>query len=218
MKKFEYVSKKEYQPVKNKLIELINLVQKEVKNSFTFRFDFVGSASRNMITREIDGNIGYDFDVDIRVNEKNKKYSPVEIKNILINGFNKHNSLFEYDNSEDNKKVITIKVKDKEESKIIHSCDFAIVKDYIDANGKLCQKYIHHYKSTNTYQWQEQPEEDYLLQKKVEWIKKKRKWFKVRKLYLEKKNTNNGKKSISLFAETIDIVFHDNGGKLTDLK
>ncbi len=52
MSDFKYVTKKEYQPVKNELIELINLVQDEVREYFTFRYDFIGSASRNMITRE----------------------------------------------------------------------------------------------------------------------------------------------------------------------
>lgn len=35
MKDFEYVTKKEYLPVKNELIELINLVQDEVRDKFT---------------------------------------------------------------------------------------------------------------------------------------------------------------------------------------
>ena len=46
MSNFYYVSKKEYQPVKNDLIELINLVQDEVRDYFTFRFDFIGIPGR----------------------------------------------------------------------------------------------------------------------------------------------------------------------------
>ena len=82
MKDFEYVTKKEYLPVKNELIELINLVQDEVRDKFTFRFDFIGSASRNMITRDKKSNIGYDFDVNIRVNDDDNEYSAKEIRRI----------------------------------------------------------------------------------------------------------------------------------------
>lgn len=90
MKDFEYVTKKEYLPVKNELIELINLVQDEVRDKFTFRFDFIGSASRNMITRDKKSNIGYDFDVNIRVNDDDNEYSAKEIRRILKDGFDKY--------------------------------------------------------------------------------------------------------------------------------
>ena len=66
MKHFEYVTKKEYGPIKEELIDLIRMVQDDVREHFTFRYDFIGSASRNMITREVGGNVGYDFDVFIR--------------------------------------------------------------------------------------------------------------------------------------------------------
>lgn len=95
--KFEYVPKSEYLPVKKDLIELINLVQDEVRDYFTFRFDFIGSASRNMITRQIDGNIGYDFDVDIRVNDEDENYTAEEIRNILRHAFDKYSYKFSYD-------------------------------------------------------------------------------------------------------------------------
>lgn len=47
MKEFEYVSKKEYGPVRDELIDLIHLVQDEVREYFTFRYDFIGSARRD---------------------------------------------------------------------------------------------------------------------------------------------------------------------------
>ena len=97
MNDFKYVSKKEYLPVKNELIELIKIVQNEVRKYFTFSFSFIGSASRNMITRDNNSNIGYDFDVNIRVNDEQENYSAEEIKRILMNGFNKYNYLFQYD-------------------------------------------------------------------------------------------------------------------------
>ena len=69
MREFEYVSRKEAAPHKENLINLIKAVQKELNPYFTFRFDFIGSSSRNMITREVNGNIGYDFDLNIEPND-----------------------------------------------------------------------------------------------------------------------------------------------------
>ena len=205
MAEYEYVSKKEYQPVKNDLISLINMVQNEVRNYFTFRYDFIGSASRNMITRAVNSNIGYDFDVNIRVNDDDERFSAEDIKNILMNGFNKYNRLFDYDYCEDSKRVITIKVKDRMNSKILHSCDFAIVYDC--ENGR--QQYIKFNKSQNSYSWEYQPEGFYQLSERIEAIKDEDLWQNVRDLYLIKKsnNTDPNKKSRSIFAETINEVY-----------
>ena len=210
MKEFEYVSKREYGPVKEDLVDLIHLVQDEVREHFTLRYDFIGSASRNMITREINGNVGYDFDVNIRVNDPDNSYSAKKIRNILKSAFDKHAKKFMYDDAEDSTRVITIKVKDRKNSKILHSCDFAVVNDYIDEDGDEHQEYIHFNKNQNTYEWQEQPEGYYMLLEKIDDIKEHNLWQKVRDLYLEKKskNTDLHKKSRSIFAETVKEV-HD---------
>ncbi len=214
MKDFEYVTKKEYLPVKNELIELINLVQDEVRDKFTFRFDFIGSASRNMITRDKKSNTGYDFDVNIRVNDDDNEYSAKEIRRILKDGFDKHSKKFQYDYAEDSKRVLTIKVKDRKNSKILHSCDFAVVNDYTDNQGNDRQEFIYFNKKQNTYEWQEQPEGFYMLDEKIGWIKENDLWQEVRDSYIERKNSNNdpNKKSRSIFAETVAAVFNDNGG------
>ena len=62
---FRYVTENEAKPIKKELIKIINIVQDEVREFFTFRFDFVGSASRNMITCDEKSNIGFDFDVNV---------------------------------------------------------------------------------------------------------------------------------------------------------
>ncbi len=211
MSDFEYVTKKEYLPVKKELIELINLVQDEVRDYFTFRFDFIGSASRNMITRDNDSNVGYDFDVNIEVNDANNNYSAKELKNKIMQGFNKHKNKFNYDYCEDSKRVITIKVKDKRNSRILHSCDFAIVNNYEDSKG-YHQQYVHFNKNQNTYEWQDQPQGFYMLDEKIEWIKDNGYWQEVRERYLDNKNANNNpnKKSRSIFAETVAQIFNEN--------
>jgi len=211
MKEFEYVSKKEWMPVKKDLIELINMVQNEIRSEFTFSFDFIGSSSRNMITREKNGNKGYDFDVNIKPNDDENKYSPKRLKNILMNGLNKHNKRFEYDFCEDSKRVITIKIKDKKNSKIVHSCDFAIVHNYVDDDND-CQEFVYFNKKQNTYEWQSQPQGYYNQTERIEWLKKKNLWRDVKELYLEKKcKYGDNKKSRQIFAETVNEVAMKNG-------
>lgn len=206
--KFEYVPKSEFLPVKNKLVELIHRVQDEVRDDFTFRFDFIGSASRNMITRQVNGNIGYDFDVDIRVNDPEENYTAKKIKTILRKAFDKHCKSYGYDYGEDSSRVITIKVKDTKNAKIIHSCDLAIVRDCDDGR----QQSICFNKKTNIYTWEYLPKRFSQLSERIAAIKENNLWQEVRDLYLEKKcnNTDKNKKSRLIFAETINEVYQDN--------
>ncbi len=84
---FKYASKEEAAPCRKELVEIIRRVQDRVKEHFTFRFDFIGSAKRNMITFDPNTNMGFDFDVNIEVNDDEEVYWPKEIKKILRNAF-----------------------------------------------------------------------------------------------------------------------------------
>lgn len=210
MKHFEYVPRKEVNKTKKEIIELINLVQKEVKDYFTFQYQFIGSTKLNCVTCDYSSNIGYDLDVNIMVNDPDESYSACEIKRILIKAFNKFCLKFNYDYCEDSTRVFTIKVKDRENSKIIHSCDFAIVNDYEDEDGDWRQEYIHFNKKQKTYKWQKQPDGFYNLEERTRWIKDNGLWDEFRELYLYKKNNNEdlNKKSRSLRAEAINEIYH----------
>ena len=110
---FQYVSKNEIGPLKNRVIELIGLVQDEIRNYFTFQYEFIGSVKRNMVTYDVKSNIGFDFDVNIMVNDDDEEYSAEEIKQILMRAFNKYTHKYHYDFCEDSTRVFTIKVKDR---------------------------------------------------------------------------------------------------------
>ena len=112
MHNFQYVTEKQLSPVKQDLIQIIRSVQNLVRQDFTFRFDFVGSVERNMVTYDVGTNIGYDFDVNIQVNDDECKFSAKEIKTKIMDALNKVTPRFGYDNAEDSTRVITIKVKD----------------------------------------------------------------------------------------------------------
>lgn len=208
MHNFKYVTKRHLSPVKEELIQIINAVQNQVRKDFTFRYVFVGSVKRNMVTYDAGTNVGYDFDVNMQVNDDDCKYSAKEIKTKIMLALNKVVCRYGYDNAEDSTRVITIKFKDRENSRILHSCDFAIVNDYIDDNGNKRQKYIHFNKKQKSYSWKEQPHGFYLLVEKAEWIRGKGHWDKIRDLYICKKNTNDilSKHSRSIYAETVHEI------------
>lgn len=264
MHRFEYVLKSEWFPVKQELLNIIQKLQEQVRDRFTFQYHFVGSSQRNMITRDRNSNVGFDFDVNLEVNNPNKLYSPKEIRTILRSGLDnvthscRHvsNNIYpnivsynhandsniivggtyprsgsypyrqgaprdyfcgvnrgvnqNYDYAEDSTRVLTIKVKDQKNARILHSCDFCIVRQSDDGR----QQYIHYNKKQNNYSWKYQPEGFGQLPKKIDFCKKnKRLWSDVRNLYLDKKNTNTDehKKSRSIFAETIHQVCQQNG-------
>ena len=257
MHRFEYVLKSECCPVKQELLNIIQELQEQVRDKFTFQYRFVGSSQRKMITRDRNSNVGFDFDVNLEVNDPDEQYSPKRIRDILRNGLDNvthpcryvSNPIYPnivsydhtdnsniivggvyprrqdalrdyfcginrdvnrgYDYAEDSTRVLTIKVKDQKNAHILHSCDFCIVRQSDDGR----QQYIHYNKKQNNYSWKYQPEGFGQLPKKIDFCKNKRLGSDARNLYLDKKNTNTDehKKSRSIFAETIHQVCQQNG-------
>lgn len=208
MHNFHYVTRKQLSPVKKELIRIIHLVQNLLHDDFTFQYYFIGSSKRNLVTYDAGTDIGYDFDVNIQVNSTSENLTAKEIKMKIKNALDKVAIHFGYDYAEDSTRVLTIKFKDKANSRIIHSCDFAIVNDYIDEDGYEGQQYIHFNKKQNKYFWAEQSKGYYLLEEKADWIKDNGYWQEVRTLYLDKKNHNNDqhKHSRSIYAETVHEI------------
>lgn len=208
MHNFHYVTRKQLSPVKKELIRIIHLVQNLLHDDFTFQYYFIGSSKRNLVTYDAGTDIGYDFDVNIQVNSTSENLTAKEIKMKIKNALDKVAIHFGYDYAEDSTRVLTIKFKDKANSRIIHSCDFAIVNDYIDDDGYEGQQYIHFNKKQNKYFWAEQSKGYYLLEEKADWIKDNGYWQEVRTLYLDKKNHNNDqhKHSRSIYAETVHEI------------
>ena len=204
---FHYVTKKEAAPLKEEVIELLRLVQNEVSKYFTFRFAAVGSSSRNMITCERNGNIGFDFDFNIEPNDPEEKFRADEMRTIIYEAIRKHAGKFGYTTFENSTSVITIKVVDYRRSKIKYSCDFAIVHHY-NENGKKMQEYIKFDKKRNVCYWENRGKGFY-IEGKINWLKKKGYWNELRDYYIEKKNNNynSDKHSRSILAESVNELY-----------
>ena len=213
MHDFEYVPYKEWKPIRDELLEIIHRLQDEVREKFTFQYHFVGSSKRNMITRDRKSNIGFDFDVNIKVNDSDEHYSAKEIRNILQKGLDRVTnpygfSIFGYDHTKDSTRVLTIKVKDRANSRILYSCDFCIIYECRDGR----QQYIRYNKKQNTYSWEYQSKGYMELPAKIEWIKEQGLWQQVLDYYIYKKNINDNpdKHSRTIFAETVHEIWQKN--------
>lgn len=207
---FDYVSRKKAMPYKKELIEIINRVQNEVRSDFTFQFTFIGSSKHNMITYDSKTNKGFDFDVNIEVNDDDEDYAPKEIREILREALNRIARNYGYSPCEDSTRVLTIKCIDYRRSSIIYSCDFAIVH-----NCKEGQQYIQFDRQTRACAWAFQAQPDCDLERKADVLKKKGFWNEVLDIYLDKKNLNTdpNKHSRSLYAETINECYQRHFGK-----
>lgn len=212
---FCYISKKnpEVKEAYQNILNLIHEVQGLVRDDFTFQYTPVGSYQRNMITYDSKSNVGFDFDFNIEVNDDDQNYTAKQIKNILQRAFNEVAQQYGYDYPEDSTRVLTIKKKDRKNSRILHSCDFAIINNYIDEDGYDCQEYIHFNKKQNSYNWCEQPRGFYMLPEKVEWIKENDLWNEMKQLYLQKKDDNEDEHvhSRPIFASAVHQICQQNG-------
>lgn len=215
MPEFEYVSRREAQPIKNDIIALINRVQEYVRDYFTLDFRFVGSSRRNMITREKNSNRGFDFDVNLMPMRFNEEYSAAEIAETIFEAIQECMGKYGYSKIEDSTSVITIKVVDRKNSKIKHSCDFAITRPLREGR----EQYIRFYKTSSFssqywYRW-EYRGGDYHISDKLQWIEDNDLKQELRDQYLHNKNHNydRNKKSRAIFAETVNNIYnqHRNG-------
>src|SRR5690554_5772065 len=75
---YEYVSKNEYTPVREKLEKIIKIIQKETKPEYTFQFSLIGSGGKKLITREKGSNKGFDFDYNFSLKKIQEAYDSAQ--------------------------------------------------------------------------------------------------------------------------------------------
>lgn len=153
------------------LQDILNQVHRILRNEYTFQHKPVGSYSRNMITYDTKSNVGYDFDINIYPNDEDNNLSPKKIKLLFKEALDKIATKYGYDYAEDSTRVLTIKVKDRKNFRVLHSVDFAFVNDYEDDEGYECQEYIRFNKDHKSYSWTDQLDGFYMLADRINWLK-----------------------------------------------
>ena len=202
---FQYVPREEAKPVRDKLYKIIRDVHEIVRPDFTFQHRLVGSSSRDMITRDLKSNIGFDFDFDFEINDDDENYSPAEIRHIMKNAIDQVAPRYGYKCCEDSTRVLTIKKVNVFSSEIIHSCDFALV--YNCSDGR--QQYIRFNKNNKNYTWEYQGKGFKNFEERFIWLQNSQYWEDFLKYYLTKKNNNNNpdKHSRSILAESVNEMY-----------
>lgn len=125
-----------------------------------------------------------------------------------MNAFKEAVSNTPYNKLEDSTSVITIKVADRKNSKIIRSCDFAIIY-YIDDNPNNGYMYLKNLKN-GKYKF-EFRKLSIKIADKLRFIEEYEDgWNRVRDEYIKLKNGNNdiNKKSFSLYLESVNNVYN----------
>lgn len=210
---FEYVTKAEYQPVREELERIINRVQKEMRTQYntSFQFRLIGSGKRHLITRVVNGNGGYDFDYNLILPapEEGYHYLADVVKKQFIESFKKALKGTKYSNPQDSTSAITIKVVDKENKKIEHSCDFAIIyydEDRVE-NGYY---YLRNNKSQGNYSFEPRVLSRGIEEKLSEILEYQNGWNWIREEYLKLKNRNQdvNKHSFVLYLEAVSNVLN----------
>ena len=206
---YEYASRAQRRKPRQTVEKLIHKVQRELKSEFTFSYRFEGSDRLNLVTYDPSTNCGFDFDVNIETNYDDDIYSPKDLKMMLMSAFNEFAEDYGFDYCEDSTRVFTIKVKDRCNSRILWSCDFAIVNNYYDDRDDRHQEILVNNKRQGTYEWQDQPDDFYDFYYRVDQIKETGLWQEARELYLEKKNNNwnPNKTSRSMRTEAVFEVY-----------
>lgn len=209
-RRYEYVEKEEYMPVKVQLNRIIQRANSFLRNNTEFSFEahLVGSGKKNLITREIGGNKGFDFDYNLMLFTLNGQMYPAKyVNDCFMEAFRYAVRGTGWKDPEDSTSVLTIKVVDQKNSRINHSCDFAIV--FYDTEGML--HYRHHYKDTGGYGFPQRPDSN----KIDECVKTIRDyysdgWGLIRDKYLQMKNNNRDedKKSFMLYIEAVNALYY----------
>lgn len=209
---YEYVSKAEYKPYKEEIESIIKKVQKIMKTEYdtTFQFKLIGSANRHLVTKIKDGNRGYDFDYNLILQKSDLWDNSKKLKEQFMRAFSKSLKGTKYGEPEDSTSSITIKVVDKKHSKIIRSCDFAIIYYLDDDDLDNGYRYIKNWKKNNRYSFEDRVLSQNADCKLLEILEYEQGWNCVRDEYIKLKNRNRdtNKKSFILYLESIHNVYN----------
>lgn len=209
---YEYVKKSEYAPVKKELEEIIKTVQIEMREKYklTFQFQLIGSGRRHLVTRIRGGNSGYDFDYNLIIQRwGNMPQNPKIVKQSFIDALKKALRGTPYSFPKDSTSAITIKVVDKKQKKICHSCDFAIIY-YKSCDVNNGYYYLRNNKERNRYEFVYRSINSGIEEKVYDILEESRGWECISEEYRKLKDINEGKEkhSFSLYTEAVNNVYN----------
>jgi len=204
---YEYVTRAELKPAKEQIEKIIRSLHTSLrKEGVTFEQKLIGSGGKNLVTKVVGGNKGFDFDYNFVI-QKDNDLEAKDLRLLFVRKLEEIIANSNYKNVSDGEQSFTIKVVDKKKSQIKHGCDFAIVNEYIDNQNNFRQEILVKH-SNNNYGWEDKPiAKNYST--KVSNLKANGLWNEVREEYLKVKNNNNdgNKKSYTMYYEAVNNVY-----------
>jgi hypothetical protein len=178
--------------------DVLDQVQRDLRYTLPYDYEFVGACSYNMITYEPDELNALEFDVDIfpeLTNGRYGNYKSYDVHSIFIDALIRNKWRFRYEIYE-NDDNIEIRINDS------YSCCFYLV---YNCTGKYAglQKYIGYDYDEEKYLWWNYTTEYRSIPKKVEWLKNNRLWNKFRADFLRIKNRNVDESPKVLFMDSV---------------
>jgi hypothetical protein len=178
------------------------------------QFTLVGSGARNMVTRNGNGPLDLDYNLeiikapDIYWNDLRKLKDTVRIY------LDKASGLKCFSESQNSTVALTALLHFNDEPQVEFSFDVAIVKR--NSNGTLLRLVNNNRNFSNRFQgqyiWNEE-KESHNVKEKTERIKKSGKWFEVRKKYIDLKNLylsrqDNEHPSFIVYIEAVNQIYN----------
>ena len=207
---YEFVSKREYMPIREEIEGIIRKVQKILKKedkNQTFQFILVGSGGRHLITRIKGGNAGYDFDFNLVMND-HFNWKPT-IRETIFEALQKAITGTRFNTIENSTSVITIKQVSKKDKKVIVGCDFSVIY-YPEDDDSGYYMFSRFNKQQNNFTWEIRNASRF-SDVKLNCLKENCKgiWKDIREEYLKlKENDKQNKHSFVLYHEAINNIYN----------
>jgi len=203
---YKYVKQTQATEMHKWCSNILNEVQCEVSDYFTFDFRLIGSGDKRLVTQNGNNPFDLDYNIILQKDKKGLLNNPKQIKDIFISRFNKILEEKDIDakGASNSTSVITIKLHNN--NGIHFTFDVAIL---VENNDGLFYK-ITYDKNTGRYIWNALPNSKNFVEK-FRHLKEKGYWLDFKERYLELKNMhltrNDNVKSFSIFLETLNEFY-----------
>ena len=208
---YEYVSKREFKPYREEVEKIIRKAQQTMKKRYntTFQYQLIGSANQHLVTKIKNGNKGYDFDYNLILQKSDLWNCPQKLKQQFMTAFSDAVKGTPYKVPEDSTSAITMKVVDKKNSRIIRSCDLAIIYYLDEDDTDKGYMYLRNWKN-GWYSFEKRRLSNNADSKLDAILEYEQGWNMIREEYLKIKNNNKdkNKKSFILYLESIHNVYN----------
>lgn len=205
------MTKAEIHPWHKKFIDWIERIRKEIRsNGITFDCRLVGSAKRHLVIPH--HNKGFDLDFQIIIHKNKNRKDEEQLKQLFMGLLNPLVIAEGFEHCKDSTSSITIKMIDKNQSKIKVGYDVVIIRNKT-VNNVVQTEILRHYKEERSERWAfEQLPDITDTSKQFAKIRSLDMWRDLRERYYDKKMKNTeDKKSFQLLHEAVNETLKEFG-------